>query len=136
MGFIVELVEGGPSNYRDWRRQRQPRCWHPARGRRRHHPRHGQPRHGQRCLTGSSNALAVGKGDDVVPATGGGILGTRSGSGRDHVVIHDVPARGAFTTAAPPLCAHKESCWSFTLLPGRCSTSDLTHYQRSCWTIE
>jgi hypothetical protein len=70
-------------------------------------------------------------GNSVISAAGGGILGTRRGSGPNHVAIHNFPAPRAFTTVAPPLCAHKESHWSFTLLPGRRSTSDLTHHQRS-----
>jgi hypothetical protein len=70
-------------------------------------------------------------GNSVISAAGGGILGTRRGSGPNHVAIHNFPAPRAFMTVAPPLCAHKESHWSFTLLPGRRSTSDLTHHQRS-----
>jgi hypothetical protein len=62
---------------------------------------------------------------------GGDILGTRSDGGPDHVAIHDLHTLGAFTTAAPLICAHKESRWSFALLPRRRSTSDLTHNQRS-----
>jgi hypothetical protein len=84
---------------------------------------------GVRCLSGGSGALATRKGGGILHA-GGGILGTHSCGGPDHVVIHDLPESDAFTTAAPPLCAHKESCWSFMLHPGRCSTSNLTHHQR------
>jgi hypothetical protein len=94
---------------------------------------------GGRCSSGDG-AQATGKGSDILrmgdsvilPASGG-ILGTRSGGGGgpNHVAIHDLLAPRAFTIAAPSLCAHKESRWSFVLLPGRRSTSDLTHHQRS-----
>jgi hypothetical protein len=88
------------------------------------------------CSRGDSDALAVGKGSDILRANdgvvlvmGGDILGMCSGSGPDHVAIHDLPTLRAFTIAAPPLCVHKE--WSFTLLSGCYSTFDLTHNQRS-----
>jgi hypothetical protein len=48
-----------------------------------------------RCSSGGSDALAAGKGsgilrasDNVVPAMGGDILGTGSGSGPDHIAFH------------------------------------------------
>jgi hypothetical protein len=40
-------------------------------------------------------------------------------------------APGSFTTTVPSLCAHKECRWSFALLPGRRSTSYLSHHKRS-----
>jgi hypothetical protein len=71
---------------------------------------------GGRCSSDSSDALATGKGGDIlrasnniIPTVGIDILGTGSGGGPNHVVFHDLPAPGAFTTAAPPLYAHKES---------------------------
>jgi hypothetical protein len=92
---------------------------------------------GGRCLSGSSGVLTVGKGsdilhmgDNVIPAVGGGILGTCNGGGLNHVAIFDLPALGAFMTAAPLLCTHKDSHWSLVLLPGHRSTPDLTHHER------
>jgi hypothetical protein len=89
-----------------------------------------------RCSSGGNGALAARKGggflrvgDGVVPTVGGGILGTCSGGGSDHIVIHDVPTPETFTTTTPLLCAHKESRWCFALLHHHL-TSDLTHHQR------
>jgi hypothetical protein len=91
-----------------------------------------------RCSSGGSGALAVGKGGDILrarnnvdPTAGGNILNTCSGNGPDHVAIHDLLALRAFTTATPPLCAHKECHWYFALLTDHRSTSDLTHHQKS-----
>jgi hypothetical protein len=56
---------------------------------------------GGRCSSGSSGVLTVGKGgdilhagDSVIPAVGGGILGTCNGGGLNHVAIFDLPALG------------------------------------------
>jgi hypothetical protein len=70
---------------------------------------------GGRCSSSGNGALTVGKGGDILrgtnnvdPTTGGGILGTRSGNGPDHVAIHELLMLRAFTTATPSLCAHNE----------------------------
>jgi hypothetical protein len=84
------------------------------------------------CSSSGNGALGGGilRADDgVVLAMGGGILGMHSGGGPDRIAIHNLPTPGGFTIASLLLYTHKE--WSFTLLPGYRSTSDLTHNQRS-----
>jgi hypothetical protein len=84
------------------------------------------------CSSSGNGALGGGilraDGGGVL-AMGGGILGMHSGGGPDRIAIHNLPTPGGFTIASLLLYAHKE--WSFTLLPGYRSTSDLTHNQRS-----
>jgi hypothetical protein len=79
---------------------------------------------GDRCLSGGNGALAAGKGSDMlhvgnsgIPTAGGTILSMGNCGDPDHIVIYNLLVPEAFTTASSPFCAHKESRWSFSLLP-------------------